>query len=121
MDTVRCKRIVEKHFSKIVAELHLTDWSISVDYLKLENKESAAYCHADIDYKKALLELDPERHTSDQDVVDTLYHELAHVILASFNLYRDVVNPKPSEAEERLWTFVLETVTTHLEKVLVNR
>lgn len=78
------KRIVNDLVKKkkLVSKLGLTDWDILIDFGPCEQPQWAAQCAQDPAYKIAHIRIDPALHDKEQDVKESLLHELMHVIVS---------------------------------------
>ena len=132
LDRSEVKAIVDANVERIRDELRLHDWFIDIEYGPTSNERWAASCdRAGADYRHASITLDPEMHHSEEGVLRSLTHELIHLALASFDLYRDIITnliPEMQElgspvalAEQRAWTHAVETATTLLERGIARR
>jgi hypothetical protein len=127
MDASEVKRIVEANIGPMLEALCLRHWRIEIDYTKTGRENWAAMCdRSGGDYFIASLTFDPEMHHSCHEVLRSLRHELIHLHLAPFDLYRDVMtqhilNDTPEERQEnRLFAFACEQMVGNLERMLAN-
>ncbi len=72
----------------------------------------------DVDYRRARITINP-LHISDLEKLwQVVAHEVAHVVIADFNLFHKVV--ETSEATDHVWQYACERTTTQLERVFLR-
>lgn len=98
MKRKKLKKIVNKHIDFMLWDMQLNDWDIAVEYgnasVGLREREGGGYAACvsmQPEYEKALITLDPDYHHSEKDVLESLRHELIHLLHSDFALYRDTV------------------------------
>lgn len=75
-------------------------------------------------YQRAGLRFENRKHNTREEVIDSVRHELVHVVLAEMTHYREVVratlrdNTSEDAMERRVWTFALERTTYNVERAL---
>lgn len=123
MDASEVKAIVDRNIERAMGELGVPHWRVSVDYEAIETPNWSAQCdRRGRDYWEASITLDPSRFDNARAVVRAMYHELAHLILAPMDVYRDItsahiVNDTAEAHQERvLWTHAIEGCVTALER-----
>ncbi len=127
MNSSKVKIIVEANVGAMVEALCLGHWRIGIDYKKTGRDDWIAMCdRSGGDYFVASIILDPEMHDDEREVLRSLRHELLHLHLAPFDLYRDamtqhIVNDTPEAGQEnRLWAFACEQALGNVERMLIN-
>lgn len=127
MDVSEVKRIVEANIRPMIDALCLGHWRIGIDYTKTGRDNWIAMCdRSGGDYFVASIILDPEMHDDEREVLKSLRHELLHLHLAPFDLFRDamtqhIVNDTPEAGQEnRLWAFACEQTLGNVERMLIN-
>lgn len=125
LDASRVKAIVDANLERLRDELWLSDWKISVEYEPLEG-DTAAECRlSNADYNVAVIALDPAQFSNQKQVLQALVHELLHVTLARFDLYRDAVielipdhvyQDGGGKVEQRLYRHALEQAVEMLQR-----
>ena len=116
--------MVEELLPAWMNKLGCPHWSVTVVYGECVNPEWAAGCRREAAYEIATITLDPAQHFDREDVERSLLHELLHVKLAAFDVYRDFVsqNRKPGTAAEReesvIWTFCIEQAVKELRRLV---
>jgi hypothetical protein len=88
MDKSEIRAIVEEHLPHLKQSLGLNHWVINVEYKKLDDDVSGE-CRARYPYHRADLKLDPAELHSRAAVLETLRHELLHVVLSPINILMD--------------------------------
>lgn len=114
METSEVRAIVETHASAMLHLVGAPHWKVEIEYGRCDNPEWGAQCYRKVEYWHAIITLDPERHDTEQDVLDSLRHEMTHLLLAPFDLYRDLmtqhisVDSPEGRQEGVAWTFAVE-------------
>lgn len=125
MDASQVKAIVDANLERLRDELWLNTWKISVNYGPLEGDTAAVVNLENADYNAAAITIDPAQLRTEKDVMQTLVHELLHVTLARFELYRlSVIELIPDhvyqdgggKVEQRLYTHALEQAVEMLQR-----
>lgn len=124
MDRSELKALVEANLDRFRDALWLNNWNIGIDYGPCDEADSAGTCDlSDADYNRAVITLDPHVLHDQRDALRTLVHELLHIVLARYGLYRDVVCglvPKElgdsvKNAELAAWTHAQEQTVLLLQ------
>lgn len=68
--------------------LGIEEWKIKFRYTKLEDG-GMGECRADPVYRKATIVFDLAEHKDKKDLLDTLRHEMLHIVHAEFEHFRD--------------------------------
>ncbi len=114
MDRSEVKAVVDREIEAMAKALGVAHWSLTVSYGPCSRKEWSAECVRQAEYNVAKIIIDPEKQGDEDDVLDSLLHELAHVVLAPFDTYRSVMTAadvpgSPADKRERnLWAFAVE-------------
>lgn len=118
--------IVEKNLDPMLEALGMGFWRVQVDFHKCENDNWIASCTRNGDYVQAYIVIDPDRHFSEKEVLESLRHEVLHLVLEPFDLYRELVTQRLKDGgekariEARAFTRALEQSIVNLEKLLHN-
>lgn len=130
MDQSACRHIVEKHIRQLKWELGLGDWDTCVIYVdddpSRSNPDWSGWCTRRPAYRQARIFIDPAKAHSEAEVLDTLRHELLHVVLAPFDaLYafaRRVCNDDEVKLNllADLWETCAELGVGNLERLCTN-
>jgi hypothetical protein len=126
MDRGRCEEIVGREIGPLQRRLGVPHWSLVVSYGPIDDDGVArtkGRCTRQVDYDRAHVEIDPEEHDDEADLLKTLRHELFHVVLSPFDLYMqaaDQFTAKDSPEErvlERVFTHAVEQAAIGLERL----
>jgi hydroxymethylpyrimidine/phosphomethylpyrimidine kinase len=123
VDASKCREIVDAHILAMMRQLGVQAWKVSVLYEPTGNPNWVASCTRQLPYQSAVIRIDPHMAESEEDVLDSLRHELIHVLLAPLDAYRDVVTSNieadsPMDAaEDRAWTQAIETCVLAVERI----
>jgi hypothetical protein len=128
MDASEAKRIVEVNVGAMVDALCLHHWRLEIHYTSTGHENWKAKCdRSGSDYFIAELTFDPERHDDEQDLLRSLRHELLHLHLAPFDLYRDLMtqhidddDSPQARQEQRAFSHAVEQMVGNLERMLAN-
>lgn len=125
MDRSEVKRIVDANAEALRDALWLNTWKINVEYDRLDG-DHAAECGLDnADYNLATITMDPAKFSSEKQVVQSLVHELLHITLCRFDLYRDamialipehVYSDGGGQVEQRLYRHAMEQAVEMLQR-----
>lgn len=114
MDRSAVAAIVERHLPALMDRLGLAHWSIRVCFDLREGDEDSCLrgrCTILPDYDRARIELDPDALDDEAAVLDTLTHELLHVVLGPIEVYVAAVRPLADRDETT--AAVLDEVRKH--------
>ncbi len=124
MDIASVQAIVDRELPPLCKQMGVTFWKIVVEY-RCEDQDTdgrlrRGECTRLIDYLDACITLNPEAFDDEAMVLRTLRHELFHVILAPFDLFKAVVDNAvedriKSAMLNRVWHHALETAVIGLE------
>ena len=129
MDDSAVRAIVDKRIKRAMQEIGIPHWHITIEYGPTGVDNWAASCdRRGRDYWHATITLDPAVLDDDEHVLTCLYHELAHVLLAPLDVYRDAVTARihsggdeaAQTQEAILWTHAIEACTTALGRGLLR-
>jgi hypothetical protein len=123
MDRSAVKAIVDREIEPLMKRLGIPHWRIVVGYEPESTDDPDRYCRGRnfrlVDYNRARVVLNPEGCDTEEEVLETLRHELEHVVISPFDVYLNAVTaaiPKDSPLAE-----VLESVWIHaMEQTVVN-
>lgn len=124
MDASEVKRIVETHVDILKEALALFHWRITISYDPERDGWKASCDRNGGDYLRAAINIDPAKHGDEDDVVESLKHELIHLLLTPFDVYRNVLTAGVDEdsvegqRELALWAHVVEQATVNIERGL---
>lgn len=120
MDASAVHTIIQAHEERIVTALGLEAWRIQYTIEAIPDGPYAAMCERWPEYQRATITIDPARAADDEDVLDSLVHELLHIVLSPIDLYRAIVTPyvpegAPDESAETAFTHAIESTLRGLE------
>jgi len=92
--------------------LWLGAWRITVKYGRLDDG-CMAQVHAKVAYQQARITIDPEQHETKADVLDSVRHELLHLVCAYFDHAHDVVAHFVSERENAAMHEAMHLASEH--------
>lgn len=87
MDETQVIRTVERYLPRLKSAMHLNSWNIRVEIMSMPNPATITLAELP-GYKTAVLNLDPTRAESEEDVLSSLFHELCHLLHAEFETFR---------------------------------
>jgi len=130
VDASVVKAIVDANVERLRDELWLNTWKIIVNYAALDGDTAAECGLDDADYNIAVITMDPAKFPTEKQVMQALVHELLHVTLARFDLWRDaaialipdhVYEDGAGKVEQRLYTHALEQAVEMLQRGIARR
>lgn len=114
MDTSTVRAIVGREIEPLLRRLGVPHWHVRVVY-RPEGPDDRQIlrrgeCDRFVDYNHATISMNPEAFETEEDVLDTLRHEVFHIVLASFDVFlHAVMAAVECEAQRR----TLRSVWTH--------
>lgn len=122
MNKTDIKSYLKLYSHKILDDLGLGDQNIVYEYLK--DSEDRAETITSFPYKDIIIKITPKNIDTNEELLQVLLHEYAHVILAPFTHYNEKVNLKLSKRQatalDEHMGLMEEIVATHLERVFVK-
>lgn len=122
MNQSEVRTIVEANVKRLMSAIGIPHWNVTIHYERHESGAMGTCDLAHIDYCRALITIDPAQHDTPQEVIDTLVHELLHIVLAPAELYRNASIQSLPEAAmnvtEIVYTHALEQIVLTLERGL---
>lgn len=124
MDKSAVGRVVDAHMRRLMWRLQVQAWKVDITYGRPGGGRWVASCERAAPYLRATIELDPDAHADEAAVVESLRHELLHLLLAPFDQYRDLVtcalapDSPMDEAERGAWRYAVEQTVGNLERML---
>jgi hypothetical protein len=125
MQESEVQAIVDAHIKPMMRLLGVQAWRIAVRY-EAESEDHpdwVASCDRHTSYQRATIRIDPARHDTAAEVLDSLRHELIHVVLSPFDAYRALAtaNIKAGSAmdaaEDRAWEAAIELSVLAVERI----
>lgn len=132
MDRSECKAIVEREIVGLMERLGIPHWRLVITYGPVTNRRIAAghrglaECIRNAPYDRATIVIDPEEHDDEAEVIKSLRHELMHVVLAPFDLYREFVssyidaNSTQDHQEDTIFEHCIEQTVINLERMYLG-
>lgn len=125
MERAEVKTIVEAALPIFQSRLGLDHWTIKVDYdLRSDEPGLTTYgwVHCLEEYETARIRINPEAHVDEPQLLDTLQHELLHVVHSSFDLYREAVKSAVLDGIaqamlEKVWHHACEKTVVALQRM----
>lgn len=127
MDKQTAQRIVHKALPVLKAALYLQDWEIHIEYGHIECHDEPnvtfGNCKADPKYRKAVIKINHEKAYSERQLLDTLFHELLHVVVSETETLRRLilqfVHDEAENAVSETHSYVVERIIGNLERVFL--
>ena len=91
MDKREVEQILAEALPKMRAALALDDWEI-VRRVEPLDSDAMAACTVEPDRLRAVIEFDPGAHDDREDLLDSLLHELCHIMHGTFDIFEKQVN-----------------------------
>ncbi len=121
--------IVDGNIKYLMARYGIPNWKIEVIYDECDNVNWGAQCERSNDYCSATITINPARADSEKEILELLQHELLHLVLAPFDLYRDTMtqhlvnfSSPAAKREQCIWRHAVEqTVRTFRSNFKVRR
>lgn len=117
MDRSEMRALLDDSLRPMRAALNLNDWFMRSKLASMEDG-FVAECVADPNYSTAKLTFDVNGFENPSVLLDSLLHEMLHVMTAKFELYRKAIRPLIDD--HKVW-MSLEEVYTHACEDTVRR
>jgi hypothetical protein len=126
MDKSKVREIVREHAESLMEQLGIPHWKIDFYYnLRVSdgNHTVKGRCTKSINYNQAMVELDPDSFDDEAEVLKIIRHELLHVVLSPFDLFRQVADemwkadPTRESMMDRVWDHAVEQAVVNLERM----
>jgi RNA polymerase sigma factor (sigma-70 family) len=123
VDQSKVRAFVEQNIGPLSRAMGISHWTIRVTYGPCEQPNHDADCGRIYPYNVADINIDPARAENDDDVLRLLCHELAHIVLHPFDLYRDVMlqglaeGSTAAKQEDQLWVYCVEQAVINLRRL----
>lgn len=123
MDKSEMRRVLNDALRPMRTALSLNEWFVNLRVTHLD--KSCAQCLADPDYSRATLSFDVEDFDGEKDLLESLLHELLHVMISEFEVYRKAVRPLVDSdagwaAIEEVYIHACEVTVRRLEDMLTH-
>jgi hypothetical protein len=126
MDRSGVRRIVERNIEDLLHKLGIGHWKIVVEYELPDDprgRRAACDCLPLTPYNQARIRIDPNEIDDADDLLMKLRHELFHILLSPYRVYRHVqaatipAGSPADEQEDRLWEYCDEQAVINLERM----
>lgn len=87
MEPAEVRRILERDIRRWQDVLGLHHWSIRWEVGRID-EGWCGFVTRDLGERKATIKVDPDRAKDEADLDDTIKHEMVHVLLGNFDIYR---------------------------------
>jgi hypothetical protein len=74
-------------------------------------------CAMNVNYSLATIEIDPIQHFSEEHFLETCEHELWHLVLSSFELYKESTEENYDFTKNNLWSYAREQTIISLQNI----
>lgn len=124
MDKSEVRAVMHDALRPMRTALSLNEWHMDFVLGALEGNVNAE-CVADPSYSRAKLTFDPDKYDTKAEVLEGLLHEMLHVLLAKYELYRKAVRPLIDDDRawaslEEIYVHACEDTTRRLEDLLTH-
>ena len=117
MDIKQAQSCVEKMSPILIESLGLGNWTIRILWKDLDYG-CWGQCNANPSTLLADIDIDADQHPSEDDLADTLLHELLHITQADQHLFSDAVDKAIDNVQQRE---VLESLRLHGEERAIRQ
>lgn len=121
MDESRVKEIVDKNIGHLKRAVQLQQWECDVRREAIGNKVPAQ-CQPMPGYRQAIIKLDSAELDDEEDLMDSLRHELLHCMISSFETYRkgvgELIDGTTFNALDVMFKRACEETVGNIERML---
>jgi hypothetical protein len=122
VDESAVKAIVDANIERLMRAFGVPHWKIRVVYGPCEQDHWQAECLRQVNYNFAEITINPHKHSDEAEVIESLEHELMHVVHSPFDLFYEValqfVNDKDAlDALSRTWSYCTEQTVVNLNRL----
>lgn len=124
MDRSAVKAIVDANLRRLRWETQTQEWTVDMEYTRCPGEGATAYVERDLPYRRATIWIDPEKVRDEASVLNSLRHELLHLVLAPFDTYMLTAQRLLADDAtalrvlDGLWVLAVETTVGNLERLL---
>ena len=115
------KKIANRAIRVLRGAMYLNNWTINLEWRALPDNFQGRIT-ADARYRVAEIEIDNEKHDTEEDLLSTLRHEMAHIYHADFKLFERAVSHLVRDHElnalHEIFAHAQETTVTAIETML---
>ena len=123
MDKSKVAEVIRRHAGPLRDMLGPQDWHITWLAEPAVTPDSQASCSWNVHYNTATIRIDPACHDDEDAIVDSMFHELCHLLLAPYELYREVAtqhidNGSIAERQDKcLFGYAREQAVLNMERL----
>jgi len=123
MDKSKLIEVMRRHLGPLRDMVGPQDWAITWLAEPANIPDSCASCSPNLPYNTATIRIDPAHHENEDDVIDSMFHELCHLLLTPFDVYREAAtqhidNGTVAERQDNyLFNHAREQAVLSLERV----
>lgn len=117
MDKSQVEKIINENIQVMASQLGLANWKITFYYRALDDAKMKIRLHEILSYKRAVITVDSECVETMEDVLNSLRHELLHIVAAPFTQAMYTVG---KAIKDEFLTDVLNEVYRHHEEELIR-
>lgn len=123
MDRSVCEALIDKHAQALLEFLGVSHWRVTIKAGVCQDPDTTADCTRNIPYDIARIVINPEMIHDEPFFIDTLFHEITHIVLSPFDVYRHhwtaSLEPKSVEdkQEDFVWAYSVEQAVINLERL----
>jgi hypothetical protein len=122
MNEHEVRGIVKAHIKQMRWLLQLQDWDIKVAIQRIDQHETIADVEYRTAYRLAVMRVDPSRCDGRTALLESVRHELIHLLLADYLTYKTTVNrmltAEQASALEVVWQHAEERTVGNIERAL---
>jgi hypothetical protein len=126
MDRGEAQAVIAREIEGLTRRLGLTHWEVRVStepFRRGPGDSPLGECTPDADYEHAYVQLDADAIDTEEKLLRVFRHELFHVLLAPFRVYREAVTTHvragtaADRTEQRVWRHAEEQAVVNLERM----
>lgn len=104
------------HVQRMVDFLGVCDWRVDWELHRLQGNDIGSIQILP-DYHRATITFDMDHLEDDQDMLDVIFHEVAHILVSKFDVARDIIiqGEVMEGGQRRAWTHAGEQTLCRLE------
>lgn len=127
MDRSKVQEIVEREIESLMRRLGIPHWNVKVRLDQIgqapDGWRRVGQCDLRPDYNRAIVEINPDDIDDEQHLMKVLRHELFHILLSPYTVYREIVaqyvptGTPEDRADTRAYTHFMEQAVVNLERM----
>lgn len=111
MDHSACHEFIRENALPLLQFMGCQHWSVNWRTERIDDPDTRGLCWPSSSYENATIKIDPDKCSDSEQLLDTMFHEVCHLILApaqdALNSVRDAL---PKEARKVARPFVVDAV-----------